>query len=518
MPTGAPQPCPLVPANQQTGTPHGSQAPTACSIPTVNDWCETWASSPYDGTGHRADSPGNYFGSRIIGVSTDGRTAFIAGTSDQASSGSSDYQAVTIAYDTATGVSRWVSVFNAPPGVQTYAQALSAGGSRVFVTAVASSGQDPVVAYDAASGRQLWSALFDGGAADAETSVASPDGSALYVTGSDGNHAVTTAYDGATGVALWTALDSGPVGTSVTGDGVAVTGGRVYTTATVYSQSAVSAIDVFTIDAASGLTMVTGSRAATGGSGAGLAVTPDGSRAFAPYQDCAPDLSFCYMAVIGFDTTTGHALWQSDYKGALGDGSGAVWPWGPVAISPDGTQVYVAGPTCDSIEGAAGCGFTTVAYRTATGAQLWASAYNGTTPFLTFGAGPTVAVNPVSGEVYTTGVAQGGAFVTRAYAASSGAVTHTALFTDYPSNQSVGVAVTPDGSRVIVAAVSETSVNPANNDIVAVAYATSFAPSTSVPESPVAPALMLAAAVAGLVSARVTRHRRKRCALRDRSS
>src|SRR5258708_1001137 len=133
LPSGETIRCPL-----QALQPNASstpQLPPPCPVPGVNDWCPGWMAQPYDGPGHKSDSPGNTSSTKTMATSTDGKLVFVAGTSDQsADSRATNYQVAVIAYDAATGSVVWTTRYTAPAGLQSYAQSLAVGGSRVFVT------------------------------------------------------------------------------------------------------------------------------------------------------------------------------------------------------------------------------------------------------------------------------------------------------------------------------------------------------------------------------------------------
>jgi DNA-binding beta-propeller fold protein YncE len=92
----------------------------------------------------------------------------------------------------------------------------------------------------------------------------------------------------------------------------------------------------------------------------------------------------------------GAQLWVSRYNGLGNGGDGAH----SVAVSPDGNTVYVTGYTN---VGSLSYDYGTVAYNAATGAQLWASQYgpdNGS-------YAEQVAVSPDGTEVFVTGRSMG---------------------------------------------------------------------------------------------------------------
>src|SRR5205823_1245161 len=70
------------------------------------------------------------------------------------------------------------------------------------------------------------------------------------------------------------------------------------------------------------------------------------------------------------DTATGGHRWTSAYDGPSGGDDQAA----AMAMSPDGSKVFVTGPS----EGAANnYDYATVAYDVPTGARLWAARYDG---------------------------------------------------------------------------------------------------------------------------------------------
>jgi hypothetical protein len=89
---------------------------------------------------------------------------------------------VTVAYEAATGVQRWVARYTGPAyeDDRAYALGLSANGSIVFVTGQRS-GDYATVAYDAASGQRTGAARGMGGTA--YDLAVSADGAQLYITG-----------------------------------------------------------------------------------------------------------------------------------------------------------------------------------------------------------------------------------------------------------------------------------------------------------------------------------------------
>jgi sugar lactone lactonase YvrE len=73
-------------------------------------------------------------------------------------------------------------------------------------------------------------------------------------------------------------------------------------------------------------------------------------------------------ATIGYDAATGHQLWLANYRTAQVDDNAA-----GLAVSPDGSTVYVTGTSIANYNTPAD--YATVAYRAASGAQLWSARY-----------------------------------------------------------------------------------------------------------------------------------------------
>jgi hypothetical protein len=503
LPNGQTVSCPL-PVPQISIDP-STQLPPPCPVPAVNDWCPAWSSAPYDGAGHKIDQPGNALSRHITDTSPDGKFLFVAATSDQtANSSTTNYAAVTIAYDTQTGNTVWTTPFLPATGTQAFAQSIAAGGSRVF-TLLTQAGPNQystlIMAYDSMTGQMLWPTPvnFGGGAGAAEMIATNADGSQIYATGEQvivlggGIYridAVTIAYDGATGNELWSASVQGPAGPLplqgfASAFAVATAANKVFmASAQSNSQGYITQLDVTVVDTTTGQTLASGSRTGLHADDqSGLAVSPDGSRAFIEFQDLPTDADgnpHVVLGVAAFDGRTGQSLWLADYYGPNPDAvfaSGSIpWMWQPIVVSPDGSRVFATSQTSDGDFGLAGTGFTTIAYDAATGAQLWASEFNTDTPVQYFFTGSMVSVDPGGKQVYVVGPAvQAETFAAFTYDTASGATLKSAIYTG-GFGACNGLAVAPDGSRVFLGAQSASSVNTSthslNADVVALSYDT----------------------------------------------
>src|SRR5215472_4755119 len=130
------------------------------------------------------------------------------------------------------------------------------------------------------------------------------------------------------------------------------------------------------------------------------------------------------------------ALWNAYYPGT--GNSGAT----DEAVSPDGSTVYVTGYTgYNSQTGATGG--TTIAYNAATGTALWTQP----TPSGSGYVPGTIAVSPDGSTVFVSGYNNNtGGAVTIAYSAATGATRWTQQ--DSGPDAAVSLAVSPDGSRL----------------------------------------------------------------------
>jgi DNA-binding beta-propeller fold protein YncE len=123
-----------------------------------------------------------------------------------------------------------------------------------------------------------------------------------------------------------------------------------------------------------------------------VAVSPNGKAVFVTgYSEGAAE-SRAY-ATVAYNAATGAQLWVKRYNGPGNFGEAY-----SVAVSPNGSTVYVTGYSYGSVEG--GEGYATIAYDAATGAQLWAARYSPPAPP---GVARSVAVSPTTGTVFVTG-------------------------------------------------------------------------------------------------------------------
>jgi len=370
-------------------------------------WAKVYAGP---GMGNRAAS---------VTVSPNGKTVFVTGQSGSASYGYGASYA-TIAYNAATGAQLWARRYGTPADGDSVAVqiAVSPNGKAVFVTGnsansdAAGGGFDyATIAYNAATGTQLWIKRYSDHTSQvgigAHAVAVSPNGNTVYVTGNSfvGNitQYATIAYKAATGAQLWVKRYSG----GVYGDGAAAVrvspnGRALFVTGSINVGSTTQYATV-AYNAVSGA-QLWAKRHGTAGSDQAHAVTvsPNGKTVLVTGTIATANNTsarFDY-ATVAYNAATGAQLWVKVY--ADGDGVGGYGDQAhAVAVSPNGKAAYVTGESAD------GSYATTVAYSTATGAQLWARSYNGGH----YGAeAAAVAVSPTTGTVIVAGDTGSGAF------------------------------------------------------------------------------------------------------------
>jgi len=344
------------------------------------------------------------------------------------------------------------------------ALAPSPDGSMVFVTGSSyGSGtrQDyATVAYDTRSGDQVWVARYDGPGNDVDLPAAiavSPDGSAVFVTGrSMGSNELfnyaTVAYAAASGQRLWharygqdgsaSALGVSPDGSAVfvTGTDVGLTGDQAYATVTYDARSG-QRLWARRYHSAHGYAI-----------GTALGVAPDGSKVFVSGSSIESTSGLVYTTV-AYRATDGKPLWVSHYVGPCSaracNDSNVIG----LVVGPNGAEVYVSGWAFDK----GGRDFVTVAYRASDGATTWVSRF---APGGIYNYVSAVVVSPDSSTVFVTGETPSNGFfdyVTVAYDASAGDQRWVSRYDgplhgeDYP----LAAAPLPDGSAVVVTGASQ---------------------------------------------------------------
>jgi WD40 repeat protein len=167
-----------------------------------------------------------------------------------------------------------------------------------------------------------------------------------------------------------------------------------------------------------------------------LTISPNGSTVFVTGHSQGPH-SGVDLATLAYDATTGARLWVSRYdQRRLNDNANSI------AVSPDGSKVFVAG---DSEAISLAPDFATVAYQAEGGVQSWLYVYGNAS------VAKSVGVTPDGSRVVVTGVGSSG-FATVAHDAATGLPIWVRGFNpgNHRSSAAAALAVDPGGSNVFV--------------------------------------------------------------------
>ena len=120
-------------------------------------------------------------------------------------------------------------------------------------------------------------------------------------------------------------------------------------------------------------------------------VSPGNGKVYVTGTSTGKGTEYDYSTV-AYSTATGAQLWVKRYysPGILADEAASL------AVNPARTRVFVTGSSGDD--------YATVAYNAATGAQLWVKRYNG--PGNSYDMAASLAVNPSGTRVFVTGASE----------------------------------------------------------------------------------------------------------------
>ncbi|SDL02299.1 Outer membrane protein assembly factor BamB, contains PQQ-like beta-propeller repeat [Nonomuraea maritima] len=430
----------------------------------------------------------------IVALDPAGERVYVTGTSFAAGSGLFSPSMVTMAYDAATGVEVWRKTYVGPGKEydEPFGMKVSPDGSKLFVVGASSgdgSSVDAVtIAYDSASGNELWTQRYteEGAYSDhANDAVVSPDSKTVYVTGmvspgpEDKNDYFTAAYDTATGEQKWRVLYDGKGASTDDARKIVLTadGSKLVITGQTAGPAGTGLTDWGTVayDAATGQQLwdanVNGDENGLDIPSA-LAVTADDKAVVVTGVTSNPD-SLTDFETVAYDIATGQQLWKDRYDGPSHESDTPH----DITVAPGGT-VYVTGNTTG--EGTGG-DYTTIAYNPATGERLWLQRFDGAAHNEDYAW--HVRVTPDGAKVVVAGqstdVADRGAdYVTIAYDAVTGEPVWTGRYDGEVASSDVanGLAVDAtekDGVRVFVTGSSGTGGTPPDfteMDAVTVAY------------------------------------------------
>lgn len=313
-----------------------------------------------------------------ISVSPDGSRVFVTGTSTWIRNGQRGSDLATVAYNAGTGQRLWRTVYSPGRGyANARALAVSRDGKTVFIAGAAPGGRSGLdyvtVAYNAASGARRWIARYTGPGQRPDEPVAltvGPNGSRLFVTGTSkgattGSDYATVAYNATTGARLWVRrYDGSAHGADIArgmtigpaGGKIFVTGQSARTTGTAYATVAYNA--------------VTGARLwvqRRQGTAYAIAVNRTGGLVFVTGQVSVSSWVHPY-GTVAYRATTGQPVWTTRFTPPTNTMGYAFGIGTSIGVGPSGSTVYVTGPS--------NLDYGTVAYRAASGAQLWAASYS----------------------------------------------------------------------------------------------------------------------------------------------
>jgi hypothetical protein len=181
-----------------------------------------------------------------------------------------------------------------------------------------------------------------------------------------------------------------------------------------------------------------------------VAVSPDGGRVFVTGDSTDPAFNSDYLTV-AHNAATGARLWAARYNGP-GD---SIDNARAVAVSPDGSTVFVTGDSVGGPESLHSEDYATVAYRASDGTQLWVARFDGSAHSGDLAAALSVARDGT--KVFVTGTSFAGGFdsvssmTTVAYGASDGAQLWVKNWLPASCCNYGGTAiVSPGGNRVFV--------------------------------------------------------------------
>jgi PQQ-like domain len=442
---------------------------------------QLWASR-YDGPG--SDTSRATDSARAVAVGPGGNRVFVTGWAIGAA-GNADF--ATVAYTASQGQQLWVQSYDSPWQLDdtAVAVAVSPDGARVFVTgpsAGAGGSTDyATVAYDSATGAQLWAVRYDAAQRD-DVPVGlrvSPDGSRVFVAGSSSESRsgswdyLTVAYDAATGSELWTARYDGPyVSYSydyVAALGISPDGSKVFVTGFSPGPTYEDNYTTIAYDAATGASLWT-ARFHTPGSDdrpRALGVSPDGSNVFVTGPTLIGNNTTTY-ATIAYDAASGAQVWAQLYHDP--DPKAANYTPAALVVGTGGHRVFVTGNRV-GWDSPHPISYLTLAYSVGKGTQLWARRYgpSGTDTAAALG------IKPDGSQLYVTGTTgRVGDYGTVAYDTASGTQLWAARYDNGQVDNAAGIAVAPDGSQLFVTGRSY-GTSQTKYDYATVAYSTAAA-------------------------------------------
>ncbi|MBV8195009.1 MAG: hypothetical protein JOY80_05720 [Candidatus Dormibacteraeota bacterium] len=343
-----------------------------------------------------------------------------------------------------------------------------------------------VLALDAATGAVQWTVVPGGD--QGRGAAVSPDGTTVYIDGyvtdNSGLGFIVLALDASSGAQRWMTQYNVPVSVATTTDvpyGIALSrdGSQVAITGTSFdattSNGSATTLDLRTVDGSTRFASTySGMAAVETDETFAIGFDPDGSSLFVSGDANVNQGTRRYLTV-AYDTTTGAQRWAETFSNGTTDAASAL------AVAPSGSSVYVTGASVSATP-QANEDYATIAYDATTGAQQWITRYSTPNNDLA----ERIAVSPDGSRIYVAGESQslttGANDVLLAVYNAAGTALSTARWDDGQANDEVhGLDVSPDASRVIV--VSRVAPASGGMDYLALDYVVRT-PQTVVPELP----------------------------------
>ena len=353
-----------------------------------------------------------------IAVAPGGATVFVTGAANAVHGG---LDIATVAYDAATGATRWVSRHGDGAGYQ-----IAASSRGVFVTGflgTKSGSEVGTLGYNGATGAQLWAGRDNGGGIDSwgKALTVSPSGRTVFVSGvvetSDqaGSFGyLTIAYRAGTGVRLWSERYGGRSESASGGNAITMSqnGATVYVAGGSIELRQPQGYGILAYQASTGRQLWVSRYEGPGhGYDEASSIVVAGADVVVTGESSGGPITGSDYATVAVRASTGTRLWAERYNGPANGTDIAKM----VAVSRNGGIVYATGTSAGSTSTQ---DYATIAYQVATGARLWVGRY--VSPTRGKSDVRSVAVNPRTGAVYVTGTSFGTAasridFATVAY-------------------------------------------------------------------------------------------------------
>ncbi|HEY5171728.1 MAG TPA: hypothetical protein VIK54_08385, partial [Acidimicrobiia bacterium] len=270
----------------------------------------------------------------------------------------------------------------------------------------------------------------------------------MYVTSAENGSSSMTTYNASDGARLWTASYDGRFSTDSPPVGLKVSpdGTKVYATGGGYGTSSDWGTVAYRASDGTQLWVARYSPVSISGGPSGFAMSADGTRLYVTGN--VRDNSDVRYTTVAYDTSDGAQLWVALYN--YDNFNSSVDEASTIGVSLDGTKVFVTGP---SFNATGSTDYATVAYDASDGTQLWVMRYNTGLPGALSDIPRSLGVSPDGTKVYVTGTAETrlGEYATVAYDAVNGTQLWVALYGEDDTYASASsLAVSPDGLKVYV--------------------------------------------------------------------